>query len=295
MSLSDVNTRAPDVAHHAEDAATAVAGNAWVGRFVRFGCVVRGTLYLLIGMLALRLSLGTSGEAMTLSGAISLIGHQPFGHVLLIGVSVGLAGYSLWGLIRAVLDPLHEGHSFAAIMSRLGSAGSALAFAGLLLVTLQLIMGPLPHIPASRDWTTELLAKSLGVWLVGIIGLCAIAGSVLGEIVPGWRGRFARDLDLGRRSPAERRWAMWLGRVGMVTRGIVFTIIGVFMVATAFHANPHHVAGTNGALLGLLRQPFGRTLLATAGLGLMAFGAFSLMGARWMRMTVRGSRNTPGD
>jgi hypothetical protein len=74
-----------------------------------------------------------------------------------------------------------------------------------------------------------------------------------------------------------------------VTRGIVFTIIGVFLVATAFHANPHHATGMDGALLGLLRQPFGRTLLGAAGLGLIAFGVFSVMCARWVRIRIDGS------
>ena len=289
MSLSNLPapTPTPDVAHGTEHAANAVTGNAWVGRFVRFGSIVRGIIYLLIGVLALRLAMrGIHDEAMTPSGAISLIGQQPFGHVLLVGVCVGLAGYSLWGLIRAILDPLHEGRSLTGIVDRLGSAGSALGYAGLLVVTFQFIAGPLPHIPAPHDWTAGLVAKPFGLWLIGIVGLAAIAGSVLGEIVPGWRGRFASDLDLDRRSPSERRWAMRLGRVGIVTRGIVFTIIGIFMVGTAFHANPHHVTGTNGALLGLLRQPFGRTLLASAGLGLIAFGGFSVMCARWMRVRV---------
>jgi hypothetical protein len=42
----------------------------------------------------------------------------------------------------------------------------------------------------------------------------------------------------------------------------------------------------DGALLALARQPFGRMLLAAAGLGLVAFGVFSAMCARWMRMHI---------
>jgi len=64
------------------------------------------------------------------------------------------------------------------------------------------------------------------------------------------------------------------------------TIIGMFLVATAFHDNPHHATGTDGALLGLLHQPYGRTLLGAAGLGLITFGVFSAMCARWMRTGV---------
>ena len=99
------------------------------------------------------------------------------------------------------------------------------------------------------------------------------------------RDSFADDLDLGRVSPAERRWALRLGRFGIAARGAVFTIIGILMVGAALHASSHS-GGMDDALLALARQPFGRALLAVAGLGLVAFGVFSAMCARWMRMHV---------
>ena len=79
---------------------------------------------------------------------------------------------------------------------------------------------------------------------------------------------------------------MLLGHFGTVARGVVFTIIGVLLIAAAMHANPQRGVGMDGALLALARQPFGRVLLAGAGLGLVAFGLFSAMCARWMRMNV---------
>jgi len=252
---------------------------------MRFGQFVRGVIYVVLGTLALRLALGTHGAEMTETGVIELIGQQRFGAVLLVVVAIGLASYALWGLIRAVFDPLHKGKSALGIAKRIGFAASGLAYAGLVVVTLGFIAGPLPHVPQSGDWTARLLAKPFGAWLVGFIGVCWIAVAGI-EIVKGWRSKFVRYLDLARRAPAERRWAIRLGRVGIVTRGIVLTLVGIFLVATAFHANPHHASGMDGALLGLLRQPFGRTLLAAAGLGLITYGVFSAMCARWMRIDV---------
>jgi Domain of Unknown Function (DUF1206) len=283
----------PDVTDRAQHAAHKAAGNRWVAYFMRFGHIVRGIIYVVLGVLALRLALGARGEAMTQTGAIETIGQQPFGHTLLVAVAVGLAGYSLWGVIRAVYDPLHKGNSRLGLAKRCGFAASGLAYAGLLVATLGFLVGS--RMAESGDWTAKLLAKPFGVWLVGIIGLCWIAVAGI-EIVRGWRGRFMRDLDLDRRSAAERRCAVCLGRVGIMTRGIVFSIIGIFLVATAFHENPHQVTGMDGALLGLLRQPFGRALLGVAGLGLMTFGVYSVMCARWMRMRVaEGARNPVKD
>lgn len=274
--------------HRTGHAASIAVGNPWIEGLARFGFVIRGIIYFVPGVLALQLALGTHGAEMTQTGAIEMIGNQPLGRALLVAVAVGLAGYALWGVIRVVFDPLHKGHSPRGVAKRFGFATSAFAYASLLAATLRYLTGALPHIAKSDDWTAGLLARPFGAWLLGIIGLCWIAGAGIGEIVRGWRGSFEDDLDLGRVGSTERRWAMRLGRFGTVARGAVFTIIGILLVSAALHANPSH-AGMDSALLALARQPFGRVLLATAGLGLVAFGVFSGLCARWMRMRVAGA------
>lgn len=296
MSLHISSTPAtviPDAARQAKGAALDAAGNPWVERFMRFGYVVRGVIYLVIGVIALRLVFGIRGAAMTQTGAIVTIGRQPFGSFLLISVCVGLASYALWNAVCALLDPFHEGHSPGALVNRAGLASSAIAYAGLLVITIRFMVGTHLHSATSYAWISGLLAKPYGAWLIGIVGLATTAGAILGEIVPGIRGSFRDNLDLARRSRAEHRWAMRLGRVGIITRGIVFAIIGIYLVAAAFHANPHHQTGTDGALLGLARQPFGMALLAGAGLGLVTFGVFSIMCARWTRMHVGSAPRSP--
>jgi hypothetical protein len=244
---------------------------------------VRGLIYLLPGLLALRLALGVQGAAMTQTGAIEMIGKQPFGRGLLVAIAVGLAGYSVWGVIRAVVDPLHKGHSARGIAQRLGYVASALAYAGLFVATLRYLAGTLQHMSEPNDWTAGLLAKPFGEWLVGIIGLCWI-GAGIAEVARGWSGGFEKDLDLSRMSPGERRGAMATGRFGIVARGGVFALIGSLLIAAALHVGPHRTGGLDSALLALARQPHGRLLLAVAALGLVAFGVFSIMCARWARV-----------
>ncbi|HKW13368.1 MAG TPA: DUF1206 domain-containing protein, partial [Candidatus Krumholzibacteria bacterium] len=286
-------TKVPAIAHEAKSAALDAAGNRWVRRCMRFGYIVRGVIYLVMGVIAVRLAFGIRGAAMSQTGAIATIGHQPFGIILLVSVGVGLAGYSLWNAVCAALDPFHEGHSIGGLMTRAGLASSAIAYAALLVVTVRFILGSHSHGTTSYAWITQLLAKPYGAWVVGMSGLAGIAGAVLGEIVPGIRGSFRESLDLARRSRLEQRWAMRMGRIGIITRGVMFAIIGIYLVAAAFHANPHHQTGTDGALLGLARQPFGLALLSGAGLGLIIFGVFSIMCARWMRMHIVSGPRSP--
>jgi len=286
---------ASDVAREAMHPERTAARKHWGERFMRFGYIVHGVIYLVIGVIALRLAFGIRGAAMTQTGAIETIGNQPFGLILLFSVCVGLAGFSLWGAVRAVLDPLHEGHSFRGLVTRAGFAVSAIVYATLLFITIRfMVAGTKPDSTTSYAWIAGLLANPYGAWLLGIIGFATYARAVAGEIVPAWRGTFREDLDLERRSPSEQRWAMRLGRIGIITRGIVFAIIGIYLVAAAFHANPHHQTGTDGALLGLARQPFGLALLAAAGIGLMIFGVYSMLCARWWRMHIASTpRSTP--
>ena len=255
-----------------------------IERMVRLGYVVRGIIYLVPGVLALQMALGGPGQSISPLTAIELIGHEPFGRLLLVGIGVGLAGYALWGVIRAVFDPLRKGRSSSGLAQRIGYAISAVAYMGLLVATFQYATGPLSHIGPPSDWTAAFVAKPLGAWMVAIIGLCWIVGAGLAQIVSGWRGTFIADLRIERMSRSERRWSERLGRFGIVARGAVFTVIGMLMVAAALRASPGGSAGMGGALIEILRQPFGRTLLAAAAVGLIAFGAFSVMCARWMRI-----------
>lgn len=249
----------------------------------RYGLIVRGVIYIVPGVLALRLAFGTHGAATTPADAVRLIGRQPFGGILMLAVAIGLAGYTLWGINRAVFDRLHRGHSFKGIVKRLGYLTSALAYAGLLVVALRLLAGAAAHDSQSQNWAKGILANPFGPWLLGVIALGWIAGGGIGEIVHGARAGFAADLDMERMSSAERRFAMGLGRFGIVARGVVFGVIGVLLIIAAIHADSRDT-GMDDALLALAHQPFGRILLAAAAVGLIAFGTFSMLCSRWMRM-----------
>src|SRR5437867_10492801 len=104
----------------AEDKAQEAVRNPWVEGMARFGYVVRGVLYAIIGLLALAVAFGVGGATTDKTGAIATIGARPFGKVLLAVVVVGLAGYSLWGFIRAIFDPLHRGTGPKGLAARVG-------------------------------------------------------------------------------------------------------------------------------------------------------------------------------
>src|SRR5665213_2865091 len=62
---------------------------AWLARV---GLVARGVVYGIIGILALKLAVGSGGKATTQRGALQTIAREPFGKALLIAMAVGLDG-----------------------------------------------------------------------------------------------------------------------------------------------------------------------------------------------------------
>jgi peptidoglycan/LPS O-acetylase OafA/YrhL len=75
-----------------------------------------------------------------------------------------------------------------------------------------------------------------------------------------------------------------LGRLGYGALGVVFTIIGFFMIVAAVKFNSQQAKGLDTALGELLQLPFGRVLLGIVALGLIAYGVYSFVEARYRRL-----------
>ena len=75
-----------------------------------------------------------------------------------------------------------------------------------------------------------------------------------------------------------------IGQVGTVARGVVVGLAGVLVVSAAWTFEPQKARGIDGALRTLLEQPYGRVLTGLAALGLLAFGVFGLLEARYRKV-----------
>lgn len=68
----------------------------------RVGFAARGVLYLLVGVLAVRIGLTGTNEQADRGGALTEIAATPFGAALLWALGVGLAGMTVWRLSEAL-------------------------------------------------------------------------------------------------------------------------------------------------------------------------------------------------
>lgn len=280
----DVGDRARAAEAKAESGARRAAANPALELAARAGWVVKGLLYLVMGVLGIGLALGRTGATDQRGSLQQLTGLGPLGGVLLVAVAVGLAGYALWCYLGALLDPLGRGGEGSA-GRRLAALGGGIAYTGLLLFCVQLLFG---QSSGTSDRTlpeavATLLDRPFGPWLAGGAGVACI-GAGIGQLVQAARTSFQKDLDREDMTEAQRTAAVALGRVGAAARGGVLIVIGWFVVqAAAFH-DPHQAKGLGGAFGALAMQPVGRVLLVALGLGFVALALYSFAAARWMRM-----------
>lgn len=257
----------------------------WVERIARFGYATKGVVYILIGVLAALAALGAGGQTTDTRGAFYEIYSQPFGQVLLGAVAIGLAGYAIWRFSECVIDAEGKGKDLKGISIRFGYACSGLLHAGLAFNAARLLLGDggADSEQEHRSRATEIMNLPFGTILVGLAGGGFICFGLY-QIYKGYKAKFRKRLEVGAMGKRENVWATRFGRFGLAARGVVFTIIGGFLIIAAIRYNPAEVRGLSGALESLTELPFGKALLAVIAAGLAIYGLYMLVEAKYHRI-----------
>ncbi len=251
----------------------------------RLGYAVRGVMYVTIGAIALQAALGRSTSPADQIGAIAAVGHLAGGRIVLWVMLVGLAAYSLWGIIRAVLDPFHKGSDTSGLLARGGYLVSAATYAFFAFATYGLIRGTSSGSGSNTtiQFVSRLMQMQAGRMLVAIIGLAVLVGGLY-QIYAAITMNFEQRFKAYALSPDELRTAKQIGKIGTAVRGFVIGIMGVFLILAATSADPSRARGFSGALSFLGHQPYGIYILAIVAAGLIFLGIYSLMAAAWFRL-----------
>ncbi len=249
----------------------------WLQRFARFGFVSKGIVYCLMGILTVLAALGLSAEKGNKTEAFEVVYEQPFGKFLLITIAIGLCGYVLLRVFQAFFDIDGKGKDAKGLATRLGYAISAILYLSLVVYAIKLASGN----PGSGDqkqfFISKIMHYPMGEWLIGIAGLIII-GSGINQIYKGISKKFMKRVKLYRSEYHDT--FQKAGIVGYISRGLVFAIIGYFLVRAALDSNPREAEGTDAAFE-FLQQNFGNVLMGVVALGLVAYGIFMFVRARY--------------
>lgn len=241
----------------------------------RLGYGARGVVYTLLGGLALTSAVWGGQQAEGSTDALSSLLGLPFGRILLALVAIGLVGHILWRLAQGLLNADHVDDDAKGWVGRIGSLVSAGANVFLALSAARMALGGGSGGGSGGEEKASalLLQQPFGLWLLGLVGI-GVIGAGLVHI---WRG-VSRDYRKRVHLPsAHKGWLDAVCRFGLVARGALLAIIGGFITYAAFTVSPEQAGGISEALDYVHALPFGPWLYGLAALGLVAFGAYSIV------------------
>jgi hypothetical protein len=276
--------------HNAADLPETVAeeANSWVERIARFGYFAKGAVYATLGILTAQAALGVRGTPDGTQGVLVHILQQPFGQLLLAITAVGLVGYVIWRFVQAFVDPEDKGTDAVGLAQRCAYVLSGLAYGTLAYTAGSMIIGVRysTNGNAPEDWTARALGLPYGRWLVGLAGL-AVVGVGVAYFSMGYTVAFREWLKTEAMRDGAGPWIVRSGRIGYMSRGIVYCVVGLLVLRAALRFNPQHAGGVGDALRMLARQPYGAWALAAIAVGLVSYGLYAMLEARYRRIYVR--------
>jgi hypothetical protein len=268
-------------AHVENEGKQFIRANAGVVRAAaKIGLLARGLVWITIGLLAFRLAMGHSGKQADRTGALQEIGSKPFGKFMLVVIAIAFAAYAFYNLIEAAFDFENKGVGNRLLRLARVPLYGYFAWTAYHFATASKIDDSNKQ---SVDFTAKLMQKPMGPLMVGVVGAILIAiGLYNGRQAFG--KRYEESLKTFELSPTNEKAVGVIARVGYVSRGAVFSVVGVLFIQAALAHNANKASGLDGALRRLLAAGYGRPLVAALGLGLIAFGLFSLVEAKYRRI-----------
>lgn len=263
----------------------------WVETYARIGIAAKGLVYILVGTLAAMtiFTNGNSGKNEGRQGALQLIIEQPFGKVLLGAIVLALLGYVSWRMIQTFTDPDGKGNDTEGIMKRAGFFISGLVYLFFAFSGIRMLFpgsagdgGSNGEGGGRQLLVSKALEQPFGQWMVAI-GAAFVIGKGVFQFYKAYSGKFKKSIEANKMSEKQRITFMQAGRIGYTARGIVMGIIGYFLIRAAINANPTEAQGTDAALsfLSNTSSGSGPYLMAAVALGLVCYGAFMFVKARY--------------
>lgn len=248
----------------------------------RLGFAAKGFLYGVVGLLAFLAAIGQGGRIADTDGALREIVSQPFGHTMLLVLAIGLFGYAAWRTLAGIIDSEGRGREWKDLAVRASYVARGLIHGYLGWKVLQLYRGSSLAGNSHKQVVAETFTWPLGEWLVLASGLGLLAFAVY-QLFRAATTKLGRQFDLKglRRDLGE--WAVWVCRVGIAARGVVFGVVAWYLIKAGISGRASKTADSAEAIRIVANwpEPLGSWLLAGVGAGLLAYGVFQALNAKY--------------
>jgi hypothetical protein len=257
----------------------------WIERFARVGYVAKALLYGTVGLLAAGAAFG-HGESTDTRGAMAKLLEAPFGKVVLVLIAAGLIGYAAWRCTSAIVDAEGRGTDMKGLTLRAsffirGLAHLALAYSAIRLG----LAGSAGQGDRSKHAAGTAMHFPGGVWLVWAVAI-GIGIFALYQLYRAAAAKLGTQLHEGEMRAEAGAWVVAVSRLGIAARGLVFLAIAWLLAKAAQAHDPAKAGGIDDALDSLAR--LGPLPYAAIGGGLIAYGVYELLNARYRRIVASG-------
>ena len=250
------------------------------------GYTAKGIVYSLIGIFAIIGVVGGagSGDSGGPKAMIDWIGTNPFGNVLLVLIGLGLLCYCSWRWYTAVKDKKNEGSDKEGVVKRIAYAVSGSAYGFLSVYAFKLAFGSGGSSGQSKqDIIAKILQNSWGPYVIGLFGVI-MAGVAIFQLYRALTDKHMENIEGLELGEEQRETFEKTGEVGLTARFVVYGIISYFLFRAALMEDPSQFKGVGESLAYIEDQTYGQVLLAVMGVGLLAYGIFMFIRARYERV-----------
>lgn len=258
----------------------------WFRALARLGYVSSGIVHALIGVIALIVALG--GDAATdQTGALRAIAALPLGFTLLWIIAAGFFALAAWKIGEGIL--VRGDSDLKKWGGRVGQWCQAVVFAAFGAVAAAIALGArLSSEQAAEKASRGVLDISGGTFLLIAVGI-GVGATGISFLSMGVRRSYRTRVSVP--VGALGRLVDILGIVGFVAKGVALAAMAVLLVIAAVRDEAATAGGLDGALAALLGLTLGPVLVASIGIGFIAYGVFCLFRARYARLSPDPARH----
>jgi Domain of Unknown Function (DUF1206) len=256
------------------------ARSRWIGIAGRAGLAAQGVCFGIIGLLAIRLAVGSGGRTTDPQGALNALARGGWTRAMLVLLCVGFAGYTVWRVAQAIFDRGHMGRGISGYFRRAIQLVQGIAYAFLTYGAIKTVAGANRRAGGEKRAAAGILGWPGGRELVGLIAVVLLATAV---VLAYWAisRRFRESLATEQMDGRVERVTTFTGIVGLLALGVVSAIVGWFLLKASIEFDPRSPVGIAGALAKVAAASYGSVLLGVTAAGLIVFAVFDLLQARY--------------
>ena len=258
----------------------------WVEPVAKAGLITKGLVYSLVGALAFMAAFeiaGRSNENADKKGVFNFIEEQTGGQIMLLIVALGLVCYSIWRGVQTFSNISDDKKSAKGLGKRARYLFSGFVYLSLAFVAAKVALHKSSDSSGSgskQSMAAELLSKPYGQILAGIAALI-IAGVGVYQLWYGWSGKYKKHVSDLKLNSDTAKVLVRSGKIGFMARGFVYLIIAYMFLQAAMQFNSSKAGDTAQAFQFLEDTSYGSYLLGAVGLGLICYGVFNFLRAKY--------------